>query len=253
MNSKVYFIGAGPGELELLTIKAKRIISCADIIIYAGSLVNKDILKFAQPSASIYDSSKMALGEILRIMRRAKSSKKIIARIHSGDPSIYGALQEQISWCEREKIPHYVIPGVSSFCAAAASLKQELTLPEMSQTVIITRLSGKTKVPERESLKALAQIKATLVIFLSVDKIDEVVRQLLHSYDDDTSIAVVSKASLPDEKIVKGTLKDIAGKVRREGIKRQALIFVGDVLKKRAFKKSRLYDKDFSHSYRKKK
>lgn len=250
LNSKVYFIGAGPGDAELLTIKAKRIISCADIIIYAGSLVNKDILKFAQRSALIYDSSKMTLEEILKIMRRAKAGKKIVARIHSGDPSIYGALQEQIALCEREKIPHYVIPGVSSFCAASAALKQELTLPEICQTVIITRLSGRTKVPKKEDLRALAKIKATLVIFLSADKIGEVVRQLLYGYDYDTPVSVVSKASLPDEKIVRGTLRDIADKVKRESIKRQALIFVGDVLKKRAFKKSRLYDKNFSHSYR---
>ena len=250
---KVYFIGAGPGDAELLTLKAKRIIESADIIIYAGSLVNKDILKLSRKSACIYDSSKMTLDEILKIMQKEKSTKKVIARVHSGDPTIYGAIGEQIAWSEKEKIPYEVIPGVSSFCAGAARLRQELTLPDIAQTVIITRLSGRTRVPQRESLMALAKIKATLVIFLSIDRIDEVVEQLLYGYSNDTPIAVVCRATWPDEKIIKGTLKDIAKKVKQKGIKRQALIYVGDVLKKKGFKKSRLYDKDFSHAYRKKK
>lgn len=248
---KVYFIGAGPGEPELLTIKARNVISRADTIIYAGSLVNQDILRLAPQSAAIYDSSKMSLQDVVAILRKTKSTKKVIARIHSGDPSLYGAIQEQIAWCEKENIPYEVIPGVSSFCAGAAHLGQELTLPDISQTVIITRLSGRTKVPQKEDLMALSRIKATLVIFLSVDKIDEVVRQLLYGYEKDTPVAVVSRVSWPDEKIIKGTLKDIAGKVKQENIKRQALIFVGDVLKKDDFKKSKLYDKSFSHSYRK--
>lgn len=247
---KVYFIGAGPGDPELLTLKAKRIIQSADIIIYAGSLVNKEILKFCPKQALIYDSGRMNLDEILKIMQKAKSTKKIIARIHSGDPSIYGAIGEQIAWCEKERVLYEVVPGVSSFCAGAASLKQELTLPDISQTVIITRLSGRTKVPEKEDLKKLARIKATLVIFLSVEKIDEIVEQLLYGYKIDTPVAVVSRATWPDEKIIRGRLKDIAEKVKQTGIKRQALIFVGDVLKKKSFKKSKLYDKDFSHGYR---
>ena len=248
---KVYFIGAGPGDPELLTIKARKIISRADIIIYAGSLVNKDILKLAGKEAVAYDSSKMTLEEVLGIMKKAKSGKKVIARVHTGDTSIYSSIQEQITWCDKEKIPHHVIPGVSSFCAGAASLKQELTLPGISQTVIITRLSGRTKVPKKEELKALSRIKATIVIFLSVDKISEVARQLSYGYGSGTPVAVVSRASWPDEKIIKGTLKDIAGKVKREKINRQALIFAGDVLRKEGFKKSRLYDKCFAHSYRK--
>lgn len=250
---KVYFIGAGPGDPELLTIKAKKIINRAGIIIYAGSLVNKDILKFAPKEAAAYDSSKMTLGEVLNIMRNAKSGKKIVARIHSGDTSIYSSIQEQIAWCDKEKISYEVIPGVSSFCAGAASLKQELTLPDISQTVIITRISGRTKVPKKEDLKTLSRIKATMAIFLSVDKIDEVVKELSYGYGSGTPVAVVSRASWPDEKIISGTLKDIAKKVKSEKINRQALIFVGDILKKKDFKKSRLYDKNFAHSYRKKK
>lgn len=247
----VYFIGAGPGDPELLTIKAKRIIKSADIIIYAGSLVNKALLELAPESCLIYDSSLMTLDEILKIIKRAKPAKKTVVRIHSGDPSIYSAIQEQIGLCEKEGISYEVIPGVSSFCAAAASLKQELTLPGIAQTVIITRLSGRTKVPKNEDLKNLARIRATLVIFLSVAHIDEVVRQLLFGYDENTPVAVVSKASLPDEKIVRGTLSDICDKVKREKLNRQAIIFVGDVLKKKDFEMSRLYSKNFSHSYRK--
>lgn len=248
---KLYFIGAGPGEPELLTIKAKKIIESADIIIYAGSLVNPGILKGAAKSALIYDSSKMALEGVLKIIRKAKSTKKIIARIHSGDPSIYGAIQEQISWCDKEKIPFEVIPGVSSLFAGAASLKQELTLPGIAQTVIITRFSGRTLVPKKEDLKTLSKINATLVIFLSVDKISEVVKQLLYGYRSDTPAAVVFRASWPDEKIIRGKLRDIAKKVKQEKINRQALIFIGDVLKKKDFEKSRLYDKSFSHAFRK--
>ena len=238
---KVYFIGAGPGDPELLTLKAAKVIGCADIIIYAGSLVSKKVLKFAPAKARVYDSSRMTLDKVLGIMRKARRGKKIIARVHSGDPSIYGAIQEQIAWCEKEKIKYEVIPGVSSFCAGAAALKQELTLPDISQTVIITRLSGRTKVPGREALKALAKIKATLVIFLSVDKIDDVARELSFGYDCDTPVAVIAKATWPDEKIIKGTLKDIAGKVKQASVKRQALIFVGDVLRRKGFAKSVLY------------
>lgn len=238
---KIYFIGAGPGDPQLLTIKASRIIKKADIIIYAGSLVNKDTLKYSRKDAQIYDSSAMTLDEILKIMKKSSLDNRIVARIHTGDPSLYGAIQEQMSYCEKEGIAYEVIPGVSSFCAAAASLKQELTLPGISQTVIITRLSGKTKVPKKEDLKILAQIRATMIIFLSVDKLKRVVDKLLYAYNEDTPAVVVSRVSWPDEKLIKGTLKDIAEKTGQAGIKKQALIFVGDVLRKKGFKKSIVY------------
>jgi precorrin-4/cobalt-precorrin-4 C11-methyltransferase len=195
----------------------------------------------------------MTLQQVLNIMRKAKTSEKTIARIHTGDPSLYGAIQEQILWCEKEKAAYEIIPGVSSFCAGAAALKQELTLPAISQTVIITRLSGRTKVPEKEDLRALARLNATLVIFLSVQSIEEVVTQLLCGYGSDTPVAVVSKAGWPDEKIIRGTLKDIAKKVKQADITRQSLIFVGNVLNREGFEKSRHYDKSFTQSYRKKK
>ncbi len=179
---KVYFIGAGPGDPELLTLKAAKIIRRADIIIYAGSLVNKGILKSSRKRAHLYDSSGMCLEEILKIIKNEISTNKLIARIHSGEPSIYGAIQEQIDWCQKENIDCEVIPGISSFQQAAASLKQELTLPGVSQTVILTRSTGKTKVPKREDLEKLARSKSTLVIFLSVQKISQVIARLKKSY-----------------------------------------------------------------------
>ena len=194
----VYFIGAGPGDPKLLTIKAKETIKKADIIIYAGSLVNREILKFSAKSARTYDSSKMNLEEVVTIIGKASSTGKIVARIHSGDPSLYGAIQEQMLWCKKNNIPFEVIPGVSSFLAAAAALKQELTLPGISQTVIITRLSGRTKVPPKEDLKLLSRIKATLVIFLSIEMIDTLVKKLSSGYAKDTPVAIVHRASWQD-------------------------------------------------------
>lgn len=249
----VYFIGSGPGDPELLTLKAKKIIQSADIIIYAGSLINKDILKIARKKALGFDSSRMNLDEVLTLMQKAKTSKKVIARLHSGDPSLFGAIQEQISWCRKENVACEIIPGVSSFCAAAAALEQELTLPGISQTVIITRLSGRTKVPQKEDLRKLALIKATLVILLSVDRISQVVRQVRCGYNKNTPVAVVCRASWPDEKIIRGTLENVAVKVKYAGIKKQALIFIGEVLNQEGFKLSSLYDKKFSHLYRKSK
>lgn len=247
---KVYFIGAGPGDPELLTLKAVKIIRKADIIIYAGSLVNEDILGFAKKAAVSYDSAKMTLEEALGIIEKEKSNKKIIARLHTGDPSIYGAIQEQMDWCEKKKIDYAVIPGVSSYQAAAASLKQEWTLPGVSQTVILTRLSGRTKVPKKEDLAKLAKIRATLVIFLSLQDISRVVKKLKCGYNQSTPVAVVERASWPDERGIYGTLADIAKKVKAAGIKRQALIIVGEVLRKKGYHPSRLYDKDFTHGFR---
>ncbi|TAN61212.1 precorrin-4 C(11)-methyltransferase [bacterium] len=247
---KVYFIGAGPGDLELLTLKAAKIIRKADIIIYAGSLVNKDILKFAKKASVSYDSSKMTLEEVLGIIDKEKANKKIIARLHTGDPSLYGAIQEQMDWCEKKGITCEVIPGVSSFQAAAASLRQEFTLPGVSQTVILTRLSGRTKVPAKEDLEKLAKIRGTLIIFLSVQDIGRVVKKLRRGYGQDTPVAVIERASWPDERRIYGTLADITKKVIIAGIKRQALIIVGEVLRKKGYRLSRLYDKGFGHGFR---
>ena len=248
---KVYFIGAGPGDPELLTLKAKRIIGQVDVIVYAGSLVNRQILKFARKGAALYDSSRMELEEILEVLQEAKRADQVVARIHSGDPSLYGALQEQLDWCDKEAIDTEVIPGVSSFQAAAASLKQEFTLPGVCQTLILTRISGRTKVPAGEDLQRLAKIGATMVIFLSIKEIDRVVDKLATGYRGDTPVAIVEKASWPGERRIFGTLGDIAGKVKKAGMKRQALIIVGDVLRG-AYEHSKLYDKNFEHGFRKK-
>jgi precorrin-4/cobalt-precorrin-4 C11-methyltransferase len=248
---KIYFIGAGPGDPELLTIKGKKIVKQADIIIYAGSLVNKQILKWRKKGTRTYNSAQMSLEQITEIFIKAKQQgKKVIARIHTGDPCLYGAIQEQMSYCKQHQIDYEVIAGVSSFSAAAAVLKQELTLPGLSQSVIISRLGGRTKVPPRENLEKLAKIQATLVLFLSVDKLKTVIKKLLTSYPKNTPVAIISRASWPDQKIIKGTLTNILAKNTRLGIKKQALIFVGDVLKQKGFSKSKLYDKNFSHMFR---
>lgn len=249
---KVYFIGAGPGDPELLTLKAKRILEESDVVIYAGSLINREILNFARKDAALHDSSTMELGEILEIYKEAKRTGRTVARIHSGDLSIYSALQEQLDWCEKEGVESEIIPGISSFQAAAATLKQELTLPGVSQTLILTRISGRTEVPVREDLENLARTKATMVIFLSTHEIERVVDQLAKGYGEDTPVAVVEKASWPEERKIIGTLRDIAEKVKETGMKRQALIIVGDVLRG-TDQKSKLYDKDFEHGFRKKK
>lgn len=247
---RVYFIGAGPGDPELLTVKAAKIIKKADIIIYAGSLINKNIIASVRKDARLYDASGMNLEEIVQVIERARSTDKAIVRIHCGDPSIYGAIQENMDWCQRRGIEYTVIPGVSSFQAAAASLKQELTLPGVSQTVILTRLSGRTKVPAKEDLQELAKARATMVIFLSIRDIDRVIGKLGKAYGMDTPVAVIEKVSFPGERKITGTLRDIAEKVKEAGIMRQAIIIVGDVLKKK-YQKSRLYNKYFGHLFRK--
>jgi len=246
----IYFIGAGAGDVELLTLKAARIIKKADIIIYAGSLVNKEILKLANKKALFYDSSKLVLEEIIEIMLKAEKENKVVARLHSGDPSIYGAIKEQIEALEKNKIKFEIVPGVSSFLAAAAKLKKEYTIPEISQTLIITRAGGRTKVPENESLKKLAEHKTSMCIFLSIDKIEEVVKELMPGYGKDAAVAVVHRVSWKDEKIIKGKLSSIAEKVKKANIKGTALILVGEFLEARG-KKSKLYDKNFEHGFRK--
>lgn len=245
----VYFIGAGPGDPDLLTIKGKKIIDRADVIIYAGSLVNKEILKDAKADAAIYNSAAMTLEEVLAVMQKAEADGLVTARVHTGDPSVFGAHREQMDALKQLGIPYEVIPGVSSFVAAAAALKKEYTLPGVSQTVILTRMEGRTAMPPKESIRDLARHNATMVIFLSVGMIDRLAAELMQEYRPDTSAAVVYKASWENQKIVQGTLSDIARKVTDAGIKKTALIVVGDFLGEE-YELSRLYDKTFSHEYR---
>jgi precorrin-4/cobalt-precorrin-4 C11-methyltransferase len=248
MRGEVSIIGAGPGDPELLTIKGRRLLDDADVIIYAGSLVNPALLKGL--NAETFDSAKLNLDEIVEIMRDKANKGKKVVRLHSGDPSIYGAIKEQMKRLDSLGIPYEVVPGVSSAMATAAALKEEFTLPEVTQTLIITRLGGRTPVPEKEALRRLSEIRASTLIFLSVHKIDRVVSELLNGYPEDTPVAVVERVTWPEERIVRGTLKDIAKKVRDAGIDKTAIIAVGDFM--RGLKKeSRLYDKEFSHGYRK--
>ena len=246
---KVYFIGAGPGDPELITVKGKKAIEMSGYCIYAGSLINPDILKYCGKDTRVYDSASMTLDEIINIIEEAKKDNKDVARVHTGDPSIFGAIQEQMSELDKRGIDYEVIPGVSSFLAAASTLKQELTLPGVSQTVIITRIEGRTPVPETEGLEVLAKSKATLCIFLSVNEIDKVVSILKPVYGTNCPVAIVYKASWKDEKVIISNLSDVADEITRNDIKKTAIIIVGDVLSKN-FEYSKLYDKHFNHSYR---
>jgi precorrin-4/cobalt-precorrin-4 C11-methyltransferase len=251
MQSKVVFIGAGPGDPELITIKAVKVIQEADVIIYAGSLVNPEVLGYAKSDAVIYNSAEMNLDEIVDVMEKSVQEGKLVARVHTGDPSIYGAIAEQIQYLKSKEIPYDIIPGVSSLFATAAALEAELTQPEVSQTVIITRPSGRTPKPDREAIYRLAEHQATMCIFLGVHMIGKVVTELLTFYAPETPVAVVQKASWKDEKIVRGNLTDIVEKVQDAGIEKTAIIVVGDVLDTSVVTPSKLYDSKFTHEYRK--
>ena len=254
MQEKVHFIGAGPGDAELITVKGARLLGESDVVVYAGSLVDRELVRTYAPQAQVWDSAGMTLEETTRVLTEAVAAGKKAVRLHTGDPSIFGAIQEQMAELDRLGIGYIVGPGVTSAFAAAAALGQELTLPEVSQTVILTRIAGKTPVPEREKLSEIARLGATLVIYLSVSMIEKVVVELLQgAYTPDTPVAVVAKASWPDEQVVEGMLADIAEKVREAGIDRQALIIVGDVLAARREglrAKSLLYDQAFRHGFR---
>ena len=250
----IHFIGAGPGAADLITVRGARLLAAADVVVYAGSLVDHELVRTCAPAAEIHDSAGLTLGETTRLLAEAVAAGRRAVRLHTGDPSLYGAIQEQMQELDRLGIGYEMVPGVTSAFAAAAALQQELTLPEVSQTVIVTRLAGRTPVPEREQLHRIAHIGATLVIYLSVGMIEDVIAQLLQgAYSAATPAAVVARASWPDQQVVEGTLADIAGKVRAAGIDRQAVILVGDVLRARReglAAVSRLYAADFTHGFR---
>jgi precorrin-4/cobalt-precorrin-4 C11-methyltransferase len=247
----VYFVGAGPGDPELITVKGKKLLRRADTIIYAGSLVNPALLKGLK--AEIFDSSTMNLQEIIGKIEKAIKKGRMVVRLHTGDTSFYSAISEQIEKLNELNIAYEVVPGVSSAVAGAAVLGQELTIPEVSQTVIFTRLEGRTPVPDSERLGELARHKSTMVIFLSAAMIEKVRDELLKGYDGDTPFVVIEKASWPEQKMVRGELKDLVEIVKNAGIRKTALIYVGESLKASAHplgKRSKLYDKDFPHEYR---
>ncbi len=252
MTNKVYFIGAGPGDPELITIKGRRLIDEADVVIYAGSLVNPELLSGIK--AVIYDSAGMTLDEIMEIIKNAVEKGKRVVRLHTGDTSFYSAITEQIERLRKWGIEYEVIPGVSSAMAGAAILGQELTIPEINQTVIFTRIEGRTPVPEKEGLGMLAKHGAAMVIFLSVGMIERVREELLKGYSEDTPVVIIEKATWPGQKVVRGVLRDVAELVKNAGIKKTALIYVGEALRASEGllgKESRLYHGDFKHGFRK--
>jgi len=248
--TNVYFIGAGPGDPELITVKGQRLVKQADIIIYAGSLVPKAVIEDHKEGAEIYNSAGMSLDEVIDVMTEGVKNNKMIARVHTGDPSIYGAHREQMDLLDKENITYEVIPGVSSFVASAAAIKKEFTLPSISQTVICTRMEGRTPVPEKEKLRLLASHQASMAIFLSVQKIEDVVEELVVHYPKTTPVAVVQRASWPDQKVVYGTLETIAVRVKEADISKTAQILVGEFLGDE-YEFSKLYDPTFTHEYRK--
>lgn len=248
---KVYFLGAGPGDPELITLKGRKLLDAADVVIYAGSLVNPELLKGIK--AEVFDSAGMTLDEIIEVVRNSVLQNKLVVRLHTGDTSFYSAISEQIERLRKLKLEYEVVPGVSSAMAGAAALGQELTIPGISQTVIFTRIEGRTPVPEFERLGLLAQHRAMMVIFLSAGMIEMVRDELLEGYPEDTPFVVIEKASWPEQKIVRGVLKDMVEIVTAAGIKKTALIYVGEALMASEVslgKLSRLYSEDFKHGYR---
>ena len=230
-RGKVYFVGSGPGDPELITVKAKRIIGEADVVVYADSLVPPEIADFASPEAEVHGSKSMALPEIMDVMLKAVASGKVVARVQSGDPSVYGAILEQMRILEHEEVDYEIVPGVSAAFAAAAVLKTELTVPEVSQTIIMTRAEGRVAMPPKEQLQDLAAHGCTLTIFLSITRMTKIVRELTEAgYTPETPVAVVYRVGWPEEKVIRGTLSDIAAKVRDAKINRQALVMVGEAM-----------------------
>lgn len=247
---KVYFVGAGPGDPDLLTVKARRLVENARLCVYAGSLVSPEVIALLPADAERYDSAGMSLDQILEVFQSARDRQLDVLRLHTGDPSLFSAIGEQIEGLARLGIAYEIVPGVSSFQAAAAALGVELTAPGIAQTVILTRAPGRTPMPESEDLSRLAASRATLCFFLSADRLEKLTSLLAEHYGPDCPAAVVYHASWPDEKILRGTLAEIGPRVRNEQITRTALFFVGRALAGPASNASKLYDKTFGHSYR---
>jgi len=248
--AQVHIVGAGPGDPELITRKGYRLVQEADVVIYAGSLVNPAILEACKEGCEIHNSASMSLDDVLAVTKSSVAEGKTVVRLHTGDPAIYGAIQEQMDALKEMGITYDVTPGVSSFLATAAALQQEYTLPNVTQTVIITRMEGRTPMPEKEKLSMLASHGATMCIFLSVQMIDKVAAELIEGgYDKTTPVAIVVKASWPDQRIIRGTLETITDVVAEEGVIRQAMIVVSRVLDT-DYELSKLYDKGFAHMYR---
>lgn len=252
---KVYIIGAGPGDPELITVKGLNILRRADVVMYTDSLVSERLIAEAKPEAEVIKSAGLTLEEMMAMMIDAVRQGKVVARIHTGDPAVFGAVMEQIIRLKQDGIPYEIIPGVSSVFAAAAALGAELTIPELTQTVILTRTEGRTPMPEREKLKDLARHHCTLALFLSATLAKKVVQELKEAgWRDETPVAVVYKASWPDQKVIRTNLRDLPEAMRRAGVRSQAMILAGWALEpdheRLAAYRSKLYDPAFTHGYR---
>ena len=246
----IYFVGAGSGAPDLITVRGARLLSEADVIVYAGSLVNPALLDYKKDGCKVYNSAKMTLEEVIAVMAPAAKAGKTVVRLHTGDPCVYGAHREQMDELDKRGIPYEVCPGVSSFCGAAAALKAEYTLPNVSQSVILTRMEGRTPVPEKEQIEAFAAHGATMVIFLSAGQLPRLSERLIAGgYAPDTPAAIVYKATWPDEKVVRTTVADLAEAGAREGITKTALITVGGFLGTE-YERSKLYDPTFTTEFR---
>jgi len=253
-NNPVLFVGAGPGDPELITVKGQKALMQADLVIYAGSLVPEALLQWTRSDIRAVSSASMDLEEILAEMQSAHADGKRVVRLHTGDPSLYGAVYEQMAELTERKIPYKIIPGVTAAFAAAAALGIEYTLPEISQTLILTRLAGRTPVPEKENLALLARHQASMAIYLSMSVIEEVAEILSDAYGETSTCAVVYRASQPEEKIILAPLKKLAARVAAEKITKHALVIVGrvlDISPDNMVSKSKLYDKNFTHACRK--
>ena len=244
----IYFIGAGPGAADLITVRGAELLKEADVIIYAGSLVNPALLDYAKEDCKIYNSAKMTLEEVIDVMKENRD--KEVVRLHTGDPCIYGAIREQMDILDKENMEYASVPGVSSFIGAAAALNAEYTLPNVSQTVILTRMAGRTPVPEKEEISKLAAHGATMVVFLTSTMLKELSERLIAGgYAPDSPAAIVYKATWPDEKVIRTTVDHIAEAAEENGINKMALIMVGGFLGSE-YERSRLYDPSFTHLFR---
>jgi len=246
----VYFIGAGPGAADLITVRGMELLKKADVVIYAGSLVNPELLNYTKPECKIYNSASMTLEEVIRVFTDAYSPEKVLVRLHTGDPSLFGAIKEQMDLLDEQGIPYSVVPGVSSFCGAASVLNAEFTLPGVSQTVILSRMEGRTPVPAEEDIEKLASHQASMALFLSSSLLDKLRDKLIRGgYEPNTPAAIVYKATWPDQKIIRTTLEALPQSAAENHITKTALILVGGFLSS-DYERSKLYDSSFSHEFR---
>lgn len=247
----VHFVGAGSGAVDLITVRGKRLVDSADVVIYAGSLVNPEILESCKEGCEIYNSAKMTLEEVIAVMEQSEADGKLTVRLHTGDPCLYGAIREQMDLLEERGIQYQVCPGVSSFCGAAAALRAEYTLPGVSQSVVITRMEGRTPVPEKEKMEMWAKHQSTMVIFLSMGLLNQLQARLMEGgYDKDTPAAIVYKATWPEETVFPCTVSTIEETAKANNIVKTALVVVGNVLNS-SYERSKLYDPGFTTKFRK--